>query len=224
MRINNSVLETLLAKNYEVQNDKSCKASELAKVPADNSLSVLLEGSNSISPLFPVASNGRSGSTRVGADEIPRSNGAGDVGALWQVLTLLPTGKDAGVSSRCGCRPAGDALAALKIERKGPASVDSRDRTHGNPEGSYYVSDHNLVFSNLNPGKPKEHQGAQGNGKNQWNAQKSCPDPLRHQDAGKRQDQGSDYDNREESRGLSYENLHVTSVAVNEKGLCLNDL
>ena len=224
MRINNSVLGTRLAKNREVQSNKSGKAGELAKVPTDYNLGILLEGPSPVSLLFPVASNGRSSGARVGADEIARSNGAGEVGTLGQVLTLLAASKDAGVSSGCGCRPARDAFAAFKIERKGPASVDSHDCTHWNLETPNHVFDHNLVLTDLYSGKPKEHESYKGYGQNQGNAQNSSPDTLSCKNAHESQNQGNDYDNREVSRGLSCKNLHVTSVAVNEKGLCLNDL
>ena len=91
-------------------------------------------------------------------------------------------------------------------------------------EGSNDVLDYNFVFTHLNPGKPKEHQGAKDNGQNQGSAQKHSRDAIGGKDAGQSQRHGNDDGYREVSRGLSNENLHVTSVAVNEKGLCLNDL
>jgi hypothetical protein len=223
MRVGKLLGENPLVENNKVQNHQGSKASQLAEVPGDNDLSFFLEGS-SISLLLPVSADGRRRSTGVGADEISRSDGSGEIGTLGQVLTLLTTSEDAGVSSRCSCRPAGDALATFEIERKRPAGVDSCDSLHGNLEGSNHVLDYNFVFTHLNSRKPKEHQGAKDNGQHQWSAQKHSRHAIGSKDAGQGQRHGNNDGNREVSRGLSNENLHVTSVAVNEKGLCLNDL
>ena len=223
MRVGEIVVQNLLVENNKVQNHQCTKASQLAEVPSDSDFGIFLDGA-SVSLLFPVAANGGCSSTGIGADQISRSHGAGEVGALGQMLTLLTASEDACVSSRCSCRPAGDALAAFEVERKSPAGVDSCDPLHGHLEGSEHVLDYNFVFTHLNPGKPKEHQGAKDDGQNQGSAQKHSRDAIGGKDAGQSQRHGNDDGNREVSRGLSNENLHVTSVAVNEKGLCLNDL
>ena len=223
MRVGKPVVQNDLAQNNKVQNHQRSKASQLAEVQGDNDFGVFLEGA-SVSLLFPVAANGGRSSTGIGADQITWSNGASEVGALGQMLTLLSASEDAGVSAGCSCRPAGDALATLEVERKSPAGVDSCDLLHGNPEGSNHVFDYNFGFTHLNPGKPKEHQRARDYGQNQGSAQKHSRDAIGGKDAGQSQRHGNDDGNREVSRGLSNENLHVTSVAVNEKGLCLNDL
>ena len=223
MRVGELVVHNLLVENNKVQSHQSTKAGQLAEVPCDSDFGIILEGA-SVSLLFPVAANSRRSSTRIGADQISRSYGASEVGALGQMLTLLTASEDACVSSGCRCRPAGDALATFEVEGKSPAGVDSCDSLHGNLEGSKHVLDYNLVFTDLNPGKPKEHQGAKDNGQNQWSAQKHSRDAIGGKYAGQSQRHGTDDGNREVSRGLSNENLHVTSVAVNEKGLCLNDL
>ena len=213
----------LLVENNKVQNHQCTKTSQLAEVPGDNDFGIFFQGAG-VSLLLPVAANGGRSSTGIGADQISWSYGAGEVGALGQMLTLLSASEDAGVSSGCSCRPAGDALAAFEVERKSPAGVDSCDLMHGDLEGSNHVLDYNLVFTHLNPGKPKENQAAKDNCQNQGSAQKHSPDSIGGKDAGQSQRHRNDDGNREISRGLSNENLHVTSVAVNEKGLCLNDL
>ena len=223
MRVGEFLVESALVENNKVQNHKCTKASQLAEVPCDSDFGIFFEGA-SVSLLFPVAANSRRSSTGIGADQISGSNGASEVGAFGQMLTLLTASEDAGVTTGCSCRPAGDALAAFEVERKSPAGVDSCDLLHGNPEGSEHVLEYNLVFTHLNPGKPKEHQGAKDNGQNQGSAQEHSRDAIGRKDAGQGQRHGKDDGNREVSRGLSNENLHVTSVAVNEKGLCLNDL
>ena len=223
MSVGNLVVQNPLVENNKVQNHQSTKASQLAEVPGDSDFDIFFEGA-SVSLLLPVAANGGRSSTGIGADQISGSNGAGEVGALGQMLTLLTASEDAGVTTGCSCRPAGDALAAFEVERKSPAGVDSCDLMHGDLEGSNHVLDYNLVFTHLNPGKPKENQAAKDNCQNQGSAQKHSRDAIGGKDAGQSQRHGNDDGNREVSRGLSNENLHVTSVAVNEKGLCLNDL
>ncbi len=113
MRVGKLVVQNLLVENNKVQNHQRTKASQLAEVPGDSDFGIFLEGA-SVSLLFPVAANGRRSSTGIGADQISRSNGASEVGALGQMLTLLAASEDAGVSSGCSCRPAGDALAVLR--------------------------------------------------------------------------------------------------------------
>ena len=223
MRVGKLVVQNLLVENNKVQNHQSTKASQLAEVPGDNDLGIFLEGAG-VSLLLPVAANGRRSSTGIGADQISRPNGAGEISALGQMLTLLTASEDAGVATGCSCRPAGDSLATFEVESKSPAGVDSCDLLHGNLEGSNDVLDYNLVFTDLNPGKPKEHQRAKDYGQNQGSAQEHSRDAIGGKDAGQSQRHRNDDGNREVSRGLSNENLHVTSVAVNEKGLCLNDL
>lgn len=223
MRVGRLVVQNLLVENNKVENQQSTKASQLAEVPSDGDFGILFEGA-SVSLLLPVAANGGCSSTGIGADQISWSYGASEVSALGQMLTLLTAGEDAGVSSGCSCRPAGDALAAFEVNSQRPAGVDSCDLLHGNLEGSNHVLDYNFVFTDLNPGKPKEHQGAEDYGQNQWSAQKHSQDAIGGKDAGQSQRHCANDGNREVSRGLSNENLHVTSVAVNEKGLCLNDL
>ena len=223
MRVGKLVVQNLLVENNKVQNHQSTKASQLAEVPSDTDCGIFFEEA-SVSLLFPVAANGRRSSTGIGADQISRPNGAGEISALGQMLTLLTASEDAGVSSGCSCRPAGDALATFEVERKSPACVDSCDPLHGDRKGSKHVLDYDFVFTHLNPGKPKEHQGAKDYGQNQRSAFEHSRDAIGGKDAGQSQRHGNDDGNREVSRGLSNENLHVTSVAVNEKGLCLNDL
>ena len=223
MRVGKLVVQNLLVENNKVQNHQRTKASQLAEMPGDNDLGIFLEGA-SVSLLFPVAANGRRSSTGIGADEVSWSNGACEVGALGQVLTLLTAGEDAGVTTGCSCRPTGDALAILQIKSQCPMGVDSCDLLHRDLEVSNHVLDYNLVFTNLNPGKPKEHQGAKSYGQNQRSAQEHSRGAIGGKDAGQSQSQGNDDGNREVSRGLSNKNLHVSSVAVNEKGLCLYDL
>ena len=211
------------AKHQNIQRHQSSQANQLAEVPADHNLGIILERA-AISLLLPVATDGCGCSAGIGADQVSGSNGAGEVGALWQMLTLFSAREDAGVSARCSCRPAGDLFVGLEVDSQCPAGIDSGDLIHGNLEGASDVFDHNFVFAHLNPGKPKEQQRSVNDGQNQGSAEKNTGDAIGCKDAGESQRHGTNDDYREVSRGLSNENLHVTSVAVNEKGLCLNDL
>ena len=206
----------LTAQNNNIESNQTEQHRELNNVPADQNLAVILEGTL-ISLLLPVAADGCCRSTGIGADQISGSNGASKIGALWQMLSLLATGKDAGVSTGCGCRPAGDLLAAFQIQSQCPAGVDSCDLAHGHPKASGDVLDYNNVFTHLNPGKPKEHQRAKDYGRNQGSARDNSRDSIGCKDAGQSQRHGNDYDYREVSRGLSNKNLHATSVAVKRR-------
>jgi hypothetical protein len=205
-----------LVENQEVQNNQSTKASQLAKVPADSNFGVFFEAA-SIALLFPVAANGCRCSTGIGADQISGSHGASKIGALGQVLSLLTASEDAGVSPWCSCRPAGDSLSTLQIQSQCPAGVDSCDLANGHPKASGDVLDYDLVFADLNPGKPKEHQSAKDYGQNQGSTQKHSQDAIGGKDTGQSQRHGSDDDYREVSRGLGNKNLHATSVAVKRR-------
>ena len=204
------------AKHQNIQRYQGSQACQLAEVPADHNLGILLE-SAAISLFLPVATDGCSCSTGIGADQISGSYGAGEVGALRQMLTLFSAREDAGVSPRCGCRPAGDLFVGLEVDSECPAGIDSGDLVHGNLEGASDVFDHNFVFAHLNSGKPKEHQGEKHNGQNQGSAEKNSGDAIGCKDAGESQRHGTNDDYREVSRGLSNENLHPTSVAVKRR-------
>ena len=204
------------AKHQNIQRHKGSQANQLAEVPADHNFGFLLD-SAAISLLLPVATDGCSCSTGIGADQISGSYGASEVGALWQMLTLFSAREDAGVSPRCGCRPAGDLFVGLEVYRQRPTGIYSSDLVHGNLEGSSDVFDHNFVFAHLNPGKPKEQQRSVNDGQNQRSAEKNTGDAIGCKDAGQSQRHGTNDDYREVSRGLSNENLHPTSVAVKRR-------
>ena len=222
MRVGKLLVQKDLGQNNQVQYNQCTKSSQLAEVPGHLDPSVFFEGP-SVSLFLPVSANCGRGSAGIGADKISWPNGAGEVGTLGQVLTLLPTSEDAGVPSRSCGRPAADASATFEVEGQRPPRVDSGYLLHGNLEGSDHILDHNLVFIDLNPGKPKEHQSAKHYGQHQRGAQKHSRDAICCEHAGQGQRHGKDDGNREVSRGFSNENLHVSSVAVNEKGLFLND-
>jgi hypothetical protein len=203
----------LMSKAQVAKNQEPKQNQELGFVPANADL--LSDSAAALLLGFPVAANGRGSSTGISVDQITWSHGAGQVSALWQVLTEVTAGKDAGMSTRCGCGPAGDSFASRQEKRESPASIDSGDCTDWNSVAAKHVFDYNNLFAYFNPGKPKEHEGGVANQRHDTNALDDSGYAIGCKDAQKSQRHG-DLDNyREDPRGLSNENLHSTSVAVN---------
>ena len=202
-----------MSKAQVAQNKKHNQDQQLGFVPGDG----YFLGSATASVLlgFPVAANGGGSSTGIGVDQVSWSHGAGQVSALGQVLTEVTAGKDACMSPRSSCGPAGDSFASRQEKRESPASIDSGDCTDWNSVAAKHVFDYNNLFAYFNPGKPKEHQGGVANQRHDTNALDDSGYAIGCKDAQKSQRHG-DLDNyREHPRGLSNENLHSTSVAVN---------
>ena len=205
----------LMSKAQVAQNQKPNQNQELGFVPANADL---LAGSAAALLLgFPVAANGRGSSTRVSVDQITWPHGAGKVSALWQVLTEVTAGKDACMSTRCGCGPARDSLTSWQEKREGPSGVDSGYGADWNAVAAKHVFDYNNLFAHLNLGKPKEHQSTVANQCHDTNALNYSGYTVGGKDAQKSQPHGNNDNYREHPRGLSNENLHTTSVAVNGK-------
>ena len=217
MKIQSILAEAQSAKNYKVQCNQSGQNSQLAEMPAHNNFGFFLDRAAALSLLFPVAANGCCSSARIGADQISRSNGSGEVSAFGQMLALLAAREDAGVSAGCSCGPARDLFTAIEVDFQGPTGVNSSDLAHGDFVGSSNVLDYNFCFADLNPGKPKEHQGAKDYGRNQGSALQGSSNAIGGKDAHQSERHGDNDNNREISRGSSNENLHATSVAGNRR-------
>lgn len=168
---------------------------------------------------FPVAANRSRSGSGISVDQITRSYGSGQIGAFRQVLPKVAAGKDTGVSAGCGCGPAGDSLAARQIQRKRPAGVYSCNGTHGNPVAAENVLDNYYLLAHLNLREPKEHHGDVTNQCRHSRALQHSDYAVSCKDAQQCQSHGNCDDYREHSRGLSNENLHIPSVAVN-RGVC----
>ena len=195
--------------NHVVEYQKANQNSQLAEVPAG------AYGEISLGSLFPVASDGCSCRTRVGIDQIAWPNCSCQVGAFWQMLTLVARGEDAGVSSWSGSRPAGDLFSTCEIQGQRVTSVDSCNLAHGHSVGSEYVFDGYQIFAHLNPRKPKEQQGQVANENHQGSALQNSVEAICRKDPSQCESHGGDYDNRKCSCGFSNKDLHPTSVAVN---------
>ena len=202
-----------MSKAQVAKNQKPNQDQQLGFVPCDGDLlgsvvAAVLLG-------FPVAPNGSGSRSGIGVDQIAWPHGAGQVSAFRQVLTQVTAGKDAGMSAGCGCRPTGDSFASRQIQGQCPAGVDSCNCANWNSVASEYVLDNNDLFAHLNLGKPKEHQGAVANQRHNTCALNYSGYSIGSEDAQQSQPHGDNDNNREHSRGLSNENLHATSVAVN---------
>ena len=197
------------AQEQKVQGHEQPEGQNLSQVPVDNQFIGAFFSS------LPVAPDGCSCGTRIGSQQVARPNCAGEVSALGQMLPLLSTGKDAGVSTWCGCRPAGDLLAAIQVQGQRPPCVDSCDPVHWDREASSNIFNNYCAFVHLNFGKPKEHQGYLRHQRNCWQRQKHTFSTVGGKNTDQSQDQ-RDYDNnRKSSGGFGYESAHRISVAVN---------
>jgi hypothetical protein len=205
----------LMSKAQVAKNQEPKQNQELGFVPANADL--LSDSAAALLLGFPVAANGSGSSTGISVDQITWSHGAGQVSALWQVLTEVTAGKDTGMSTRCGCGPAGDSLASRQEKRECPAGVDSGYGADWNAVAAKHIFDYNNLFAHLNLGKPKEHQGAVANQCHDTNALNYTGYAVGCKDAQQSQRHGNNDNYREHPRGLSNENLHTTSVAVNGK-------
>jgi hypothetical protein len=205
----------LMSKTQVAKNQEPKQNQELGFVPANADLLIDIAAAFLLG--FPVAANGRGSSTGIGVDQITWPNGAGQVSALRQVLTEVTAGKDAGMSTRCGCGPAGDSFASWQIQGQCPAGVDSGYGADWNAVAAKHVFDYNNLFAHLNLGKPKEHQSTVANQCHDTNALNDTGYAIGCKDAQQSQRHGNNDNYREHPRGLSNENLHTTSVAVNGK-------
>jgi hypothetical protein len=168
--------------------------------------------------LLPESSNVSGGSSRVAADEIARTHGAGDVGAFGEMLPLVAGGKDAAVTARCWSTPSGY-FASLGSYGQRPASVNEFDGTPTDFVLSEDIDDSYEFFSHLNSGKPKEQQRQGTNQGHSWKRSQSICEALAHEDYQPRKSHDCDAGHRNSSSGAGSEYLHAMSLACNEEVL-----
>ena len=123
----------------------------LADVPFTQNLTAL------ISALFPEASYVGCSCSGVAGDKVAWADCAGDVGAFGEVLSLVAGSEDAAVTAGSWSSPSGY-FATFGGYGQCPASVNELYGTPANLVLSQDVYDLYSVFSDLNPGKPKEQQ------------------------------------------------------------------
>ena len=162
--------------------------------------------------LLPESSDVGSGSSGFAADEISWSNGSGDVGALGEVLSLVAGGKDAAVATRSWSSP-GRYFAFVGGDCKRPAGVDELYGTPADVVHSEDIDNLYALFAHLNPGKPKEKQGAHPYQSHSWQGYERDCEPLANQN---HEPGESHYDDARKSygpAGAGSEYLHAKSLA-----------
>lgn len=195
----------MVLENQQVQYEQAAQNRNSAKVPA----SVL--GAGQIATLLPVSSNEGSRSSRIGIDQISRSNGSGNVGAFRQVASLITGGKDAAVTARSWCSP-GRVASLVSDQAQRPFGVYATNRTQANSVGAQHVFDDDYFFICADLGKPKGDHGQVTKQQRGRKAEQRDSHSLSAQSQQPRQQQQAHADTSEQARKSGSENLHVTTL------------
>lgn len=202
----------MLLKTQETCPNQSAQDRQLSKMPASDYGFVGAFGT-----AFPVASDLRSRRPRVAGDQVSWSNCAGEIGALGKVIALVATCKNAGVSSRCGCGPAGDLAAVLEIKSESPLGVDANDFFHRYLVRSNDISNYNLVRANLDTRKPEEHKRDENHESDRGQRPDQPLYAIGCENASKGKQHRYGDDNGKYLGGFGMEDLHHTSFALNRE-------
>ena len=170
------------------------------------------DGGNLVSTLLPKSSDVGCGSSGVAANEISWSNGSRDVGAFGEVLPLVAGGKDAAVATRSWSTQ-GRYLAFICGNCERPAGVDE---LYGSPADvvlSEDIDNFYALFAHLNPGKPKEKQGAHPYQSHSWQGYKRDCEPFAYQNHEPRESHDDDARKSYGPAGSGSEYLHAKSLA-----------
>ena len=149
----------------KIEHNQSRQERKVAGLPLDGHLSA----QHPVSGGLPATANLCCSGSGVARDEISGSNGAGEVGALWEMLALVAGCEDAAVATGGGSSPGAD-LSLVARNLQGPAGVDP---SYGTPADSHiacWVYNAHEVFAYLDSRKPKEHQGQKANQGSRGNA------------------------------------------------------
>ena len=150
-----------MLENYNTQSDKQQQGNQGAAVPSnDYWLTDSWKVSRNIPQVLPEPTNVGGGSTRLTANQIPRSNRASQIGAFGQMATLVLGCKKRSVSSRRRSTPSGVSLFTA-VERQSPTSVDSTNGTKRYFDGSKDIYESDLALTNLNLGVVEASPGKQ---------------------------------------------------------------
>ena len=171
-----------------------------------------------ISTLLPESADVSGSCSRVARNQIARPHGAGNVGALGKMLSLVAGGENAAVTSGSRSTPGSD-FGFLGNYCKRPSGVDELYGTPADLVLSKDIDNPYAILANLNPGKPEEQQGS---GNYQDDARKglqSCGSafasqdyhPSENHDDGARESYGS--------AGSGSEYLHPKSLACRREVL-----
>jgi hypothetical protein len=140
-----------MLENYNTQPGKQQQGNQGAAVPRNNYwLTDTWKVSRDIPQVLPEPTNVGGGSTRFTANQIARSNRAGQIGAFGQMATLVLGGKERSVSARCGSTPSRVSLFTA-VKSQSPTRVDSTNGTKRYFDGSKDINESDLALTNLNP-------------------------------------------------------------------------
>ena len=170
------------------------------------------DGGNLVSTLIPESSDVGSCSSGVAANEISWSNGSGDVGALGKMLSLVAGGKDAAVATRSWSTP-GSYFAFICGDCERPAGVDELYGTPADVVLSEDIDNLYALFADLNPGKPKEQQGAHRYQSHSWQGYKRDCETLAYQNHEPGESHDDDARKSYGPAGTGSEYLHAKSLA-----------
>lgn len=189
-------------RNYE----DNGKHHNLAYVPPTRHLSL------AISVLLPDSSDVCGSGSRIAGNQITRSNGSGNVGALGEMLALVAGGEDATVSPR-GRRSPSSNFAFVSGDCKSPTGVDDSNRSPANHVLSENVDDLDSAVTHFNPWKPEQKQSYGDDQDGCRKREKRCSDSLAYEYHA----QSGDHDYRSRHRygpaGTGSEHLHPRSLS-----------
>lgn len=140
----------MMLKNYNTQSSKQHKGNQGASVPGnDYWLTGAGKVSLGISQALPEPTYVGGWSTGFTANQIARSNRAGQVSALGQMASLVFGGKERRVPSGSGSTPSRVSLFSA-VQSQGPTGIDSTYRTKRYLDGSKDIYESDLALTNLN--------------------------------------------------------------------------
>ena len=170
------------------------------------------DGGNLVSTLLPESSDVGCGSSGVAANEISWSNGSRDVGAFGEMLSLVAGGKDAAVATRSWSTP-GSYFAFVGGDCERPTGVNELYGTPADVVLSEDIDNFYALFAHLNPGKPKQQQGAHRYQSHSWKRYKRDCESLANQNHEPRESHDDDARKSYGPAGSGSEYLHAKSLA-----------
>jgi hypothetical protein len=152
----------------KIEHNQSRQERQLSGMPLDGHL----RSQPKVSRGLPAPANLRRRGAGFASDQVSGSDGAGKVGALGEMLTLVARCEDAAVTTGGGSTP-GAELALVTGNLQGPAGVDASYGTPANPHISGWVHNAHEVFAYLDARKPKKRQSQVAN-QGSWTKAYEC--------------------------------------------------
>lgn len=171
-----------------------------------------------VSALLPKSADVSGSCAGVARNQIARPHGAGNVGALGKMLSLVAGGENAAVTSGSRSTPGSD-FGFLGNYCKRPSGVDELYGTPADLVLSKDIDNPYAILANLNPGKPEEQQGS---GNYQDDARKglqSCGSAFASQDYHPSENHDDNARESYGSAGSGSEYLHPKSLACRREVL-----